>query len=73
MSVNFSSYRKEAGFETQNALAITLGIGRSSVAKWEVGISYPHILMLEKLSKALKKSEGEIIASITAAKNKSPA
>ena len=59
--MSLREYRKEAGFKTQQSLADALGISRSMIAKWELGITVPGVFMAQKISKVLNKTEGEII------------
>ena len=66
--MKISEMRKKAGFPTQRELANSLGVNRGMVAKWEVGLVYPHASMLPKIAALLNVSEGEIIAAITAAR-----
>ena len=68
MRTLLAEYRREAGFSTQEALSVTLGIQRSTIAKWETGVSYPRAPLMSKLAKRLNVSEGQIIAAITTAR-----
>lgn len=67
MQKTLSDYRKEAGYETQEALAADLGVKRNMVTRWESGTRHPKLSMISKLANKLKLSEGEIIAIIVAA------
>ena len=69
INMTFSDYRKAAGFSTQEQLALSLGIKRSAVTKWETGRTYPKTLMLPKVAKTLNITEGEIIIAIKSEKN----
>lgn len=40
---------------TQEQLAKKIGVGRSTVAKWEAGINTPRVKQLAKLSKFFKR------------------
>lgn len=63
-----SEQRKRKGMK-QDDVAKILNIDRSTVAKWENGITYPRPPMLTKLAKTLNVTEGDIIEAITTAKN----
>lgn len=70
IDVILSELRKNAGFQTQIQLANALGLcNRGTIAKWELGITYPRASLLPTLSKLLKVSEGEIIQAITDARS----
>ena len=72
MQKSLSEYRREAGFRTQKMLADKIGIRRNAVARWELGHRYPRPPMLPTIAQALNITEGQVIASITAAKNGKP-
>lgn len=63
--------RAAAGY-TQKELALSLGVGRSTIAKWEAGIAYPRTPDLPRLAKSLNCTEGEIISAITDARKVEP-
>ncbi|HKM34213.1 MAG TPA: helix-turn-helix transcriptional regulator [Lachnospiraceae bacterium] len=52
--------RHEMGL-TQDELAISLGVTKASVSKWETGLSYPDILMLPKLASFFNVSIDELL------------
>lgn len=68
----FKELRESAGYKTQAALAEKLGTNNINVTRWEKGQRYPRPKMLVTLEKELGVSVGEIIAAITAAKEKAP-
>lgn len=52
--------RKAAGI-TQNELADTLRIDRSTVAKWETGKAYPRAALLPKIAQVLGCTIDELL------------
>ena len=67
-----AAWRSSKGM-TQEAVAVLVGVDKSSVAKWETGKAYPKALMLQEIAKLLKVTEGEIIEAITAARREQTA
>lgn len=65
MQTTLANARKEAGFSTQEQFAEHIGVPRSTLAKWESGISKPRMAMIPVLAKVLNKTEGEIIHAVT--------
>ena len=53
--------RRERGL-TQQALAEQLHITDKAVSKWERGLSYPDLTLLEPLAEALGLTTGELLA-----------
>ena len=66
--MTFAELRKGIGLK-QEDIARHVSIDRSSVARWETGISQPTIDKIPLLAKLLGVTEGEIIAAIAASKN----
>lgn len=52
---NIAKLREQAGL-TQAAFAVSLGVDRSSVAKWEAAGVYPRAQLLPLIAKILKCS-----------------
>jgi len=48
--VHLQNYRKNAGFVTQEAVAKKMNVNRASVARWELGITYPNQKRLFQLA-----------------------
>ena len=71
MQRNLAELRVDAGYKSQKNLADIVDVTRSAYAKWENGICYPPAQKIVQLSKALNVTEGEVIAAVTAAKQKS--
>ena len=49
----FRTYRTESGY-TQCQLADLLGVGQTTVSKWENGVAYPHVAQLLMLQQILR-------------------
>ncbi|MBR2389001.1 MAG: helix-turn-helix transcriptional regulator [Clostridia bacterium] len=46
---------------TQSDLALMVGVDRSTVAKWELGIAFPRVEVLLKLSEVFKCTVDELL------------
>lgn len=68
MNYTLADYRRAAGYNTQEELAVALNVERVVVTKWETGDNCPRTMMIPELAKALKKTEGEIIAALSETK-----
>lgn len=64
--MNFKDYRSKIG--TQVDLANILNVHKSTVNKWELGLSYPRIAALGKLSELFGVSKETVLDSITQSK-----
>lgn len=64
--MNFKDYRSKIG--TQVDLANMLKVHKSTVNKWELGLSYPRIVALGKLSELFGVSKDTVLDSITQSK-----
>ena len=49
----FRDYRRSCGY-TQCQLADFLGVGQTTVSKWENGVAYPHVAQLLMLQQILR-------------------
>ena len=58
-SENFKTARKRLGLKQQQ-LADALGVSRSTIAKYETGISMPHAKNINKLCEILNVSYDEL-------------
>ena len=58
--MSLSDKRKAAGI-TQNELAETLCIDRSTIAKWETGKAYPRAALLPKIAQILDCTVDELL------------
>lgn len=58
--MSLSDKRKAAGI-TQNELADTLCIDRSTIAKWETGKAYPRASLLPKIAQVLGCTVDELL------------
>ena len=63
-----ATIRREAGYKTQAELGKALGINRTQIAKWENGSRSPRLLLIPQLAEALKITERELIAAVSASK-----
>lgn len=61
-----ASVRKEKGL-TQKELAVTLHVSDTTVSKWERGIGFPDVSLVEPLAAALGLTIGELFAGERAA------
>ena len=52
VGLKIANYRKEKGF-TQKDLAEKLGVTDKSVSKWETGVNFPDVAILETLAEEL--------------------
>lgn len=59
----FRDYRKARGY-TQCQLADFLGVGQTTVSKWENGVAYPHVSQLLALQRVLRISNNDLIAGL---------
>ena len=57
---SIANLRKAAGY-TQRSLADQLQVDRTTVTKWELGISFPKTRMLSKLAEALHTTVGHLL------------
>lgn len=60
--LSFKEMRLKAGF-SQSKLAKLLGVDRTSVSKWDLGLSTPKLKTLLKLTKIFKCSFDELLNS----------
>ena len=58
---DIAKMRKDAGFSTQEHFAAALGLPRSTIAKWEAGLSVPSIKNLPHLAKMLNCTVDELL------------
>ena len=59
--MNIANMRKKAKIK-QDDLALSMNIDRSTVAKWETGVSSPRAALLPKLAKVLGCTIDELMA-----------
>ncbi|MCL2171258.1 MAG: helix-turn-helix transcriptional regulator [Defluviitaleaceae bacterium] len=68
--MTFKEIRKQKGL-TQEDISTEIGIGRSTISKWEIGTNKPTIDKLSQLAALLGITEGEVIQAISASKSES--
>ena len=59
--MNFKDLRRRCGFRTQEDLAKMLGVSRSTISMWELGLSRPNFKMITLISQVFNKNELDII------------
>lgn len=60
--MSFKILRKKIG--SQDEFAKLVGVDRTTVGKWESGLSYPRRPTLRKIAEVTGESEGEILEAI---------
>lgn len=65
-----SELRVNAGYETQQQLATEMKVSRVAVTQWERGVASPRSSKIPKLAKLLGVSEGAVLASYEAVKER---
>ena len=65
--MRIAELRKLAGYSTQEQFATALCVPRSTVAKWEAGLSKPRIEMLPALAEALEITIDALLSADAAA------
>lgn len=61
---SLQSLRREAGFRSQCTVADSLGVDRSTVAKWESGKALPRAAKIVELSKLFNCSVQKIMDAL---------
>lgn len=63
MIVTLKEYRKRGNLR-QLDIANAVGVDRSSVAKWERGLTVPSVSKIAKIAKVLNVTESDIVKAV---------